>query len=154
MALFGSGKNQRPSEQYEQKRSSSRQQQRYQNEREMKEQRVRSRNRLIGSVILVLAAIIILPLILKTGDDSSNQTVTNAPLISPGSSIGQGELVVEHSSGTQTPSDSEEPGMTPQGAEEGLSIAEGGVLFEDDFMIIFHLHYLLYLRCSSISPTV
>ena len=51
MALFGSGKNQRPSEQYEQKRSSSRQQQRYQNEREMKEQRVRSRNRLIGSVI-------------------------------------------------------------------------------------------------------
>ena len=132
MALFGSGKNQRPSQQYEQKRSSSRQQQRYQNEREMKEQRVRSRNRLIGSVILVLAAIIILPLILKTGDDSSNQTVTNAPLISPGSSIGQGELVVEHSSGTQRPSDSEEPGMTTQGAEEGLSIAEGGVLFEDD----------------------
>lgn len=131
MALFGSGKNQRSSGQYEQKRSSSRQQQRYQNEREMREQRVRSRNRLIGSVILVLAAIIILPLILKTGEDSSKNVITSAPLIAPDSSIGQSSLVVESSPGVETPSDSEvleEFEELSESSDEGLSIAEGGLL--------------------------
>ncbi|CAM5199719.1 SPOR domain-containing protein [Oligella ureolytica] len=132
MALFGSDKNQRPSAQYEQKRSNSRQQQRYQNEREMREQRVRSRNRLIGSVILVLAAIIILPLILKTGDDTSKNTITSAPLIAPGSSIGQSGLVVESSPGVQTPQNAEEFESLAETQAEGLSIAEGGLLLDED----------------------
>lgn len=132
MALFGSGKNQRSSAQYEQKRSNSRQQQRYQNEREMREQRVRSRNRLIGSVILVLAATIILPFILKTGDDTDKNVITNAPLIAPGSSIGQSGLVVESSPSVQTPVDPEEFEELPETLEEGLSIAEGGLLLDED----------------------
>ena len=131
MALFGSGKNQRPSAQYEQKRSNSRQQQRYQNEREFREQRVKSRNRLIGSVILVLAAIIILPLILKTGDDgSSSDRQTEAPLIAPGSSIGQSGLVVESSPGIQTPDESELTADPLEASEEGIAIAEGAMSSE------------------------
>ena len=129
MALFGSGKDQRPGAQYEQKRSNSRQQQRYQNERDLKEQRVKSRNRLIGSMILVLAAVAILPSILKSGDDSSSTDVdTSAPLIAPGSSIGQRGLVVERSPGIQTPSDSQLLDDALDVSEEGLWIAEGGLL--------------------------
>ncbi|NLA52282.1 MAG: SPOR domain-containing protein [Alcaligenaceae bacterium] len=131
MALFGSGKNQRPSAQYEQKRSNSRQQDRYQNEREMREQRVRSRNRLLGSVILVMVAVIVLPLILKTGDDTSKNTITSAPLIAPDSNIGQGSLVIEGSTSAEIPSDSdilEEFEESAETQSEGLSIAEGGLL--------------------------
>ncbi|NLA89868.1 MAG: SPOR domain-containing protein [Alcaligenaceae bacterium] len=129
MALFGSGKNQRPSAQYEQRRSNSSQQQRYQNERELREQRVKSRNRLVGSVILVLAAIVILPMILKTSDDTTT-TETTAPLIAPGPSIGQSGLVVESSPGVQTPTSPEVSteataiGAEGEDAEMPLAVAE------------------------------
>lgn len=132
MALFGSGKNQRPSTQYEQRRSNSRQQERYKNERDLREQRVKSRNRLIGSVILVLAAIVILPLILKTGDDSSTRNSSNAPLIAPGPSAGKDGLVVESSPGVETPKDSELLDEQSSESEANLSIAEGGKLPSDD----------------------
>lgn len=131
MALFGSGKNQRQGVQYEQRRTTSRQQQRYQNERELKEQRIKSRNRLIGSVILVLAAIIILPMILKTGDKSPS-TESSAPLIKPGSSIGQGGLVVESSPGVQTPVDPQLGTESAEQGEEGVAIAEGAATPEGE----------------------
>lgn len=136
MALFGSGKNQRPSAQYEQRRTNSRQQQRFQNERELREQRVKSRNRLIGSVILVLAAIIILPLILKTGDDTT-VTESSAPLIAPNSSIGQSGLVVESSPGVQTPADpalttTETTETTQQGADSDMPLAVAEALLEGE----------------------
>lgn len=131
MALFGSGKNQRQGVQYEQRRTTSRQQQRYQNERELKEQRIKSRNRLIGSVILVLAAIIILPMILKTGDKSTS-TESSAPLIKPGSSIGQGGLVVESSPGVQTPVDPQLGTESAEQGEEGVAIAEGAATPEGE----------------------
>ncbi len=131
MALFGSGKSQRTSAQYEQKRTNSREQDRYQNERDMREQRVKSRNRLLGSVILVIAAIIFLPFILKTGEDTSKNVITSAPLIAPDSNIGQGSLVVESSTRVETPSDSdvlEEFEGLAETQNDGLSIAEGGLL--------------------------
>ncbi|MDO5667318.1 MAG: SPOR domain-containing protein [Alcaligenaceae bacterium] len=131
MALFGSGKNSRQGAQYEQRRTTSRQQQRYQNERELREQRVKSRNRLIGSVILVLAAIIILPMILKTGDDTTPGD-SSAPLIAPGSSIGQSGLVVESSPGVQTPADPELGTESTEIGESSMAIAEGATSVSDE----------------------
>lgn len=131
MAFFGSGKNQRQEVQYEQRRSSSRQQQRYQNDRELREQRIKSRNRLIGSVILVLAAIIILPLVLKT-DDSGSSSESTSPLIQPGSPIGQGSgLVVESSPGVQTPSDHHLATQSPEAAEQGTEAGATGIEGEE-----------------------
>lgn len=133
MALFGSGKNQRQDVQYEQRRSSSRQQQRYQNDRELKEQRIKSRNRLVGSVILVLAAIIILPLILKTGDNDSGSTESTAPLIQPGSTIGQsGGLVVESSPGVQTPTDPQLATQETETAEQAPAASSGTESTDND----------------------
>lgn len=129
MALFGSGNNQqRPSVQYEQKRSTPRQNQRYQNEREFNEQRVKARNRLVGAVILVIAVIILAPLLINTGSDSDTQdSGASAPLIAPSTTIGQGSLVIETTPGDSATTESESDELSAED-DAGLSIAETGVL--------------------------
>ena len=74
-----------------------------------------------------------MPLILKTGDDGrSSNRQTEAPLIAPGSSIGQSGLVVESSPGVHTPDDSELTTDPLETSEEGIAIAEGPMSSEED----------------------
>src|SRR5690606_25499016 len=120
MGLFNSQDNNRPG----QRRTQSEQNQ-------ANDLRVKARNRLIGAIILVLAAVIIVPMVLDTGGtDSTPAPAQKPPLVSGGGSDSNSLSVtttpgVESSGPSSTSQQANVDGSTPQTPPVAGSVASG-----------------------------